>query len=189
MTIQEFRNLLGENQNVAIFVGIGFLLLILLIYLFLRNIFSKDSTDYVETSRNQNLSMDLQKRLNIPAIIAEEDLANYVERLQLLSIEGTAIARKLETQVAEKGQEIKDMESYLEQLQTQEESLKGALEEAGVAPVPLLNAVRYAALQQKAKRKATVMLWTGLLLGILLGIVALAAYAYFILKITIWQVS
>ncbi len=183
MTIQDFRNLLGENQTAAIYVGICFLFLILLIYLFLRAIFSQDTADYIDKTYRKDV--DLQKKINIPDIISDEDLSNYVEKLQLFSTEGTIIAKKLEQQVSEKGEELTAMKKYIEQLQSQEETLKNTLQEAGVEPVPLLNAVRYAEMQRKANRKASIMLWSGLFLGILLGVVALGAYVQFILKVSI----
>ncbi len=185
MTIQDFRNLLSENQTIVIYVGVGFLFLILLIYLFLRTIFSQDSAEYIDKTYRKDV--DLQKKINVPDIISDEDLTNYVERLQLLSTEGTVIARKLEQQVAEKGKEVIDMDSYMEQLRSQEATLKNTLQEGGIEPVPLLNAVRYAEIQRKANRKASIMLWSGLFLGLLLGVVALGAYVQFILKVSILQ--
>lgn len=183
MTTQDFRNLLNENQTVVIYVGVGFIFLILLIYLFLRAIFSQDSAEYIDKTYRKDV--DLRKKVNVPDIISDEDLTNYVDRLQLLSTEGTVIAKKLEQQVSEKGKEVEHMNSYMEQLRSQEETLKNTLQEAGIEPVPLLNAVRYAELQRKANRKATMMLWSGLFLGILLGVVVLGAYVHFILKVSI----
>jgi hypothetical protein len=188
MNLQELRELLIENQTIAIYVGGGFLFLILLIYLFLRVIFSKDAAEEIENTYRKDLNLSKQANLNIPNIISDEDLSNYVERLKLFSVEGTAIAQKLEKQVAEKGKELNDMEIYMEQLRTQEDVLKLTLQEANIEPVPLLNTVRLAELQRKAKNKASLMLWTGLFLGILLGVACLASYVHFILKVSILKI-
>jgi hypothetical protein len=181
MTISEFLNQFNENRTIAIYVGVGFIFLILLIYLFLKTIFADDN----ETEKRMQM---LEKQPNMPhvsQIIADEDLINYTERLQLLASEGTLIATRLEKQVTEKGQELKDMETYMEQLRTQESAIKTSLEEAGVTPVPLLNQVRLATLQQKAKRRATLMLWVGLFLGLLVGLIGMVSYVHFILKVPI----
>lgn len=181
MTISEFLNQFNENRTIAIYVGVGFIFLILLIYLFLKTIFADDN----ETEKRMPM---LEKQPNMPhvsQIIADEDLINYTERLQLLASEGTLIATRLEKQVAEKGQELKDMETYMEQLRTQESAIKTSLEESGVTPVPLLNQVRLATLQQKAKRRATLMLWVGLFLGLLVGLIGMVSYVHFILKVPI----
>jgi hypothetical protein len=181
MTISEFFNLFSENKNIAIYAVGVFIFLIFLIYMFLKNIFSDENT----TEARMKSTADASLANSVPNIIADEDLVNYTERLQLLAKEGTLIATRLEKQVAEKGQELKDMETYMEQLRTQEAAIKTSVEEAGVAPVPLLNQTRLAVLQKKAKQRATLMLWVGLLLGVLVGLASMISYVHFILKVPI----
>jgi hypothetical protein len=184
MTLQEFRNILAENQHIVIIIGIGFLFLVVLIYLFLRTIFSTDAAQEIEADYRRELgrNVDFSKQID------DEDLTNYVVKLKGVAVEGSMIAENLERQVAERGKEVKDMEIYINQLKEQEETLLATLNGANIEPVPLLNTQKMMSLQKKARRKANLMLWVGLLLGILLGVVSLTGYAHFILKVSLFKV-
>lgn len=184
MTLQEFRNILAENQHVVIIVGIGFLFLVVLIYLFLRTIFSTDAAQEIEADYRRELgkNMDITKQIN------DEDLTDYVVKLKSIASEGSIIAENLEKQVVERGKEVKDMDIYINQLKEQEEVLVAKLNGANIEPVPLLNTQKMVSLQKKARRKANLMLWVGLLLGILLGVVSLAGYVHFILKVSLFKI-
>ncbi len=178
MTISEFFNQFSENKYIAFYVVGLFFFVILLIYIFLKTIFSDEN----ETEARMKVTANEANLSHVPEIIADDDLINYTERLDLLAKEGTLIATRLEKQVAEKGKELQDMEIYMEQLRTQESALKTSIEEAGVATVPLLNQKKLAELQRNAKKRATLLLWVGLLLGMLVGVVGVGSYVHFIMK-------
>jgi hypothetical protein len=182
MTLQEFRNILAENQSIVIAICVGFVFLIMLIYLFLRTIFSTDAADEIENAYRKDFNS------NFPNEIDDEDLGNYVIKLKHIVIEGQGITEKLENQIIEKQKDEKAMLSRIEQLKEQQEVLEKALADENITPVPLLNEKILTDLRKKAKRKANFMLFVGLLLGLLVGVVALTGYAHFILKVSLFKV-
>ncbi|MCS7019984.1 MAG: hypothetical protein RMJ87_13330 [Cytophagales bacterium] len=168
-TFNQLLRLAQENQEVAVFMVIAAFLILLIIYLLIRSIFSPRRSTSVPTTP--------------PAYVPVAELAT---QLRQVAQQALVVLEQLEQSIAEKDRSISEKQQYIESLNAQIRQLQEQITTAGAAPVVSRSErqtyeQKISDLQKNMQSKATSKWWGGFVWGILLALLAAAGtYAYLV---------
>ncbi|WP_250632523.1 hypothetical protein [Rhodoflexus caldus] len=161
-TFNQLLRLAQENREVALFMAFSVFLILLMIYLLIRSIFSPRRT--VQPP---------------PAPPTYVPVAEAADRLHKMSEELPTVLRQLHQSIEEKDHAITEKRQYIESLDAQIKQLQEQISATGNAPV--LSASEKSAyeqkittLQQTMKQKARSNWWWGFGWGITLTLLVVA---------------
>jgi septal ring factor EnvC (AmiA/AmiB activator) len=152
-----------ENPQIAIFIGLATLVLILLFYMFIKSMFAGPVTTPAPLATAQAMGAPINKTL---------------EKLQAASQEGSLILRQLQDNLAEKDLLIAEKQKYIDKLAQQEAELQAQLKQ-GFSPAEAVEKQyrgRVDALQAQLTRAGRGRFWGGWFTGFLSALVLVAAY-------------
>jgi len=162
-TFNRLLRLAQENQEVAIFMALSAFLILLMIYLLIRSIFSPRRIVH-----------------SPPALPTYVPIAEAAARLHKMSEELPVVLQQLHQSIEEKDRIITEKRQYIESLDAQIRQLQEQISAAG--GIPLISANEKSAyeqkitvLQQTVKQKARSNWWWGFWWGIAVALLVVAS--------------
>ncbi len=156
-----------EHQQIAIFIGLATVMLLLLVYMFVKSMFSSPASARSTTAKT-------------PAVAVP--VAQALHKLQAATQEGSVIFQQLHDAMAEKDLLIAEKQLYIEKLAKQEADLQAQLKQ-GFSPAEAVEKQyrgQVSALQAQLARAGQGRFWGGLFTGVLLTALLVAAYVAYL---------
>jgi hypothetical protein len=156
----DFFKTVQDNPQIALFIGLALLVLLLLFYMFIRSFFSGAPSSVAQPGAGAPMAVPVDKAL---------------AKLQAASQEGNAVLQQLNDALAQKQQQV-------DLLAKQEGELQAQLK-LGLAPAEAVEKkyqAQVAALQAQLARVGRGRFWGGWFTGFLVALVLVAAYVAYL---------